>query len=193
MQISHRWHSAAYLTQSTIVLKKIQPQHFFATWPTSPCGAHQCGSCWQNAKKSRKGLMTPKMQGGTLPINTTPMIAVFLLLLGNVVAFAYPLTALGLPEVKHHQTPKVDLVLAVTLADLIIQQANCKCMSILKPRIFQLRRLSWGAPKRVPCLTCLWKASGLETPTKVYHKTVIMGSLLGCLIGTVMLHSQIVL
>merc|ERR1712013_101733 len=102
------------------------------TWPTSPCGAPQCGSCWQNAKKSRKGLMTPKMQGGTLPINTTPMIAVFLLLLGNVVAFAYPLTALGLPE---------------------------------------FRRLSWGAPKRVPCLTCLWKASGLETPTKVKTPT----------------------
>merc|ERR1712013_834265 len=71
-----------------------------ATWPTSPCGAPQCGSCWQNAMKSRKGLMIPKMQGGTLPINTTPMVAVFLLLLGNVVAFAYPLSALGLPKLK---------------------------------------------------------------------------------------------
>merc|ERR1712004_121817 len=78
-----------------------------ATWPTSPCGAPQCGSCWQNAKKSRKGLMIPKMQGGTLPINMTLMVAMFLLLLGNsvvpfsnVVAFAYPLTALGLPKAK---------------------------------------------------------------------------------------------
>ena len=183
---------------NSINCRKVDPDVILPSRIT--CGAPQCGSCWQNAKKSRKGLMIPKMQGGTLPINMTLMVAVFLLLLGNsvvpfsnVVAFAYPLTALGLPKVKHHQTPKVDLVLAVTLADSIIQQANCKCMSILKPRIFQFRRLSWGAPRRVPCLTCLWKASGLETPTKVYHKTVIMGSLLCCLIGTVMLHSQIVL
>ena len=48
--------------------------------------------------------MIPKMLGGTLPINTTPMVALFLLLLGNVVAFAYPLSALGLPKVKHNQS-----------------------------------------------------------------------------------------
>ena len=160
MQISHRWHSAAYLTQSTIVLKKIQPQHFFATWPTSPCGAPQCGSCWQNAKKSRKGLMIPKMQGGTLPINMTPMVAVFLLLLCNVVALAYPLTALGLPKVKHHQTPKIDFI---TLANSKIQQVHI----YIKAKNFSLEVIAFGAP-------------GV-----LHHKTVILGSLLCCFIGTV--------
>ena len=149
-------------------LKNIQPQHFSATWPSGPCGAPQCGSYRQNAEKSRKGLMIPKMQGGTLPINMTPMVAVLFLLLCNVVVFAYPLTALGLPRVKHHQSLNTDLI---TLANSIIQQVHI----YIKAKNFSAEVIAFGAPGAL------------------HHKTVILGSLLCCFIGTVMFPSQFVL
>ena len=157
----------AHLTQSTIVLKRSSQN------TSSPLGhrAHVVppnAVISENAKKSRKGLMIPKMQGGTLPINMTPMVVVFLLLLCNVVAFAYPLTALGLPRVKHHQSLNTDLI---TLANSIIQQVHI----YIKAKNFSAEVIAYGAPGAL------------------HHKTVILGSLLCCFIGTVMFPSQFVL